>query len=354
MRFEASEHGEGSRDLWGAARRRFFVILAIATSVLLIVLFIAPWVGPTRISVSEALTNWESLDATIFFRTRLPRTLLACITGGVLAMAGVVFQAILRNPLASPFTLGVSGGASLGAVSAVALGWEFSIAGVSLLPAASFAGAAAVIFLVYGLSRFQRGLSTLALLLAGVVLNYVCAALILLIYYFTDFTKSFLMMRWMMGSLEVYDYAVFPSLAPFVVLGVVLSLIEGPHLNALSAGEQWAASKGVEVQRLITRQYFAVSLAAGSVIAFSGPIGFVGLIVPHTLRIVIGADHRILLPASFLVGGAFLVICDTMARTIVAPTELPVGVLTSALGGPFFLWLLLRSHGVRSLRGFTD
>jgi iron complex transport system permease protein len=323
-------------------RHRFLAMVGGAFLLCALAVSIAPLIGPVPVSPRIAWGDTSSLDYEILVRARLPRTLFAALVGGVLAAAGVVFQAILRNPLASPFTLGVSGGGSLGAVVAIALGWEITFRGFSFLPLASFAGAFAIMLVVYALSRTRHQFSPLTLLLAGVVLNYICAALILLVHYFSNFAQSFLMLRWMMGGLDVYDYSVFLSLAPFILVGVPILLHQSRYLNALSAGEDWAAARGVNVRRLITTEYFAASMITGSVVAFSGPIGFVGLIVPHVLRLGLGADHRVLLPASLFVGGAFLVVCDTISRTVLAPTEIPVGILTSILGGPFFLWLLLR------------
>ncbi len=303
---------------------------------------VSPLIGPVPVNLWTALSDPASLDHQVLLRARLPRILFAAVTGGALSVSGVVFQAILRNPLASPFTLGISGGGSLGAVVAIVLGWDLSVGGLSLLPLSSFAGSLAIVLVVYGLSRTRRHLSPMTLLLSGVVLNYLCAAAILLIHYFSNFTKAFLMMRWMMGGLDVYEYSKLLSLTPFFLLGLPVLMAQSRYLNVLSTGEEWAATRGVNVNRLITTLYFCASLLTGSVVAFAGPIGFVGLVVPHLLRLTVGADHRLLLPVSFLFGGAFLIVCDTIARTVLAPTEIPVGIFTSLLGGPFFLWLLLR------------
>jgi iron complex transport system permease protein len=194
---------------------------------------------------------------------------------------------------------------------------------------------------VYALSVSQRRFSPVTLLLSGVILNFVCSAAILLVQYFSDFTQSFLILRWMMGGLDVYDYGVFLSVGPFVLVGGTLLVYLSRYLNVLSAGDEWATSRGLDVRRLISLEYVGASLITGSVVAYCGPIGFVGLIVPHALRLVVGADHRVLLPTALFVGAAFLVACDTIARTVLAPIELPVGVITAILGGPFFLWLLL-------------
>lgn len=322
-------------------RRRFATLVAAAALVWLATTAIAPLIGSTDIDLWRAVTDRGSLDAQILFRARLPRVLFAATVGAVLAVSGVVFQAILRNPLADPFTLGVSGGASLGAVLAIRLGWETQVLGVSLLPVASFLGAFAVTAVVYALSLSHRRFSPITLLLSGVIVNFVCSAAILLVHYFADFTQSFQMLRWMMGGLDIYDYGVFLSIGPFVVGGGALLLYLSRYLNVLSAGDEWATSRGLDVRRLISLQYLGASLVTGSVVAYCGPIGFVGLIVPHALRLVVGADHRLLMPLALFAGAAFLIACDTVARTVLAPTELPVGVITAILGGPFFLWLLL-------------
>ena len=323
-------------------RSRFFLLLSGSGFLFFLAILIAPLVGPTTLDLRRAISSPESLDFEILLRARLPRVLFAAIVGGALSVSGVVFQAVLRNPLASPFTLGVSGGASLGAVLAILLGWEISFYGFAFLPLASFVGSIVVVSLVYTLSSTHRHVSPFTLLLSGVVLNYLCAALIMLIHYFSNFTKSFMMVRWMMGGIDVYDDSVIVSLMPFLVVGLPILLYLSRYLNVLSAGEDWASSRGVNVNRVITLQYFGASLITGSVIAYSGPIGFVGLIVPHILRLILGADHRVLVPTSFFVGGAFLIVCDTVARTVLSPAEIPVGILTSVLGGPFFLWLLIK------------
>lgn len=322
-------------------RARFATLVVAAGLGWLLVVTVAPLIGSTNINVWSAIADPAGLDAQILLHARLPRVLFGAVVGAALAASGVVFQAILRNPLASPFTLGISGGASLGAVLAIRLGWETRVFGLSLLPLASFLGASAVAAVVYGLSASQRRFSPVTLLLSGVILNFVCSAGILLVHYFADFTQSFLMLRWTMGGLDVFEYGALVSVSPFVLVGGALMLYMSRYLNALSAGDEWAASRGLDVNRLISLEYLAASLVTGSVIAYSGPIGFVGLIVPHALRLMIGADHRLLLPLSMFTGAAFLVACDTVARTVLAPTELPVGIITAALGGPFFLWLLL-------------
>jgi iron complex transport system permease protein len=321
-------------------RRRYVAVLGGMTALFVAVSILAPLIGPAAISFTQALSDHESTDFNILLRVRVPRVLMAGLVGGALALSGVTFQAILRNPLASPFTLGVSGGAALGAVLAILFAGGGASAGL-WIPLAAFAGALAVVFTVHTLAGARRHPSPVTLLLAGVVLNFVCASLIQLVHYYADLTQSFLMVRWMMGSLDVFEYRTLAYVAPVVIAILFVLAYHARALNALSAGPDWARSRGVDVKRLVTLNYFAASLLTGAVVAHSGPIGFVGLIVPHVVRLVLGADHRLLVPCSFLGGGAFLVVCDTFARTALSPVEVPVGIITAVLGGPFFLWLLL-------------
>jgi iron complex transport system permease protein len=254
--------------------------------------------------------------------------LLALLAGGALGVAGVLFQAMLRDALATPYTLGVSGGASLGAVAAICLGWRE----VGHLPAiwlASFAGAALVLFLVMGVATEGRRMSSFTLLLAGVSINTICLAAILFLQYIASFGQTFAIVRWLMGGIDAVDYSTLAWFAAAVLPAVGLIFLRARDWNLMAVGEDWAAARGVAVSRLMLSGY-----------VLGGPIGFVGLIVPHALRLKLGADHRLLLPCSFFTGAAFLAICDTVARTVLAPTEIPVGVVTALLGGPFFIWLL--------------
>lgn len=310
----------------------------------LVVLLVTPWVGAVDVSFDRVVAGVNP-DFDIFLRARLPRILFGALVGGALAVAGVLFQAILRNSLATPFTLGISSGSSFGALMAIFLGLEVTILGVPFISIAAFLGAFLTIFLVFFIARSGDGLPTFTLLLAGVTLNFIFGALILFVHYAADFTQSYMMVRWMMGTLADADLRIVQWTAPFVLGAVAAVMWLSPQLNPLSAGEDWAATRGVNVERLKNASYFTGSVLTGSVTAFSGPIGFVGLIIPHTVRLLAGPDHRILVPASFFLGAGFLVLCDTAARTLFAPTEIPVGVITALLGGPFFIFLLKRKRG---------
>ncbi len=308
---------------------------------------ICPLIGPTSLNLGQALRGFSSLgtDTQVLFSLRIPRVALALLTGAALAVAGAAFQAILRNSLADPFTLGVAGGSSLGAVTFLlfipaAAGQTF------FLPVAAFLGALVSVGLVWGLARFHPseggGFHPTTLLLAGITVNYFFNALILLAFYIVDFSRSASMMRWILGGLDSADTSIlaaafWPSLVAFIVL-----LCVAPSLGLLTAGEDVARSKGVSVGITLQTAFLAASLLTSSVTAFTGPIGFVGLMIPHVLRRFLGNDLRWLLPGSALLGGVFLACADTAARTVFAPSELPVGALTALLGGPFFLILLLR------------
>jgi iron complex transport system permease protein len=309
----------------------------------------APLIGTTDVSLWRALDRTvpyaENVDAQVFFVARLPRTLAGALVGASLAAAGVVLQALLRNPLASPFTLGVSAGAALGAMLAVTLGASFQALGVSTVPLASFAGSLGAVAVVYTLATVRRrGLSTDVLLLAGVTLNAFFSALILFVQYFADSTQTFRTVRWLMGDLDVAGYGALLAALPLVALALLAFAWLPRGLNLLSLGPESAAARGIDVHRTQRLAFLSASVATGAAVSLGGPIGFVGIVVPHLVRLVVGADHRVALPASALFGAAFLVACDVIARTALAPMELPVGVVTSLIGGPFFLWLLVRQR----------
>jgi iron complex transport system permease protein len=304
----------------------------LSAAALIVVAIAAPLVGSTHIDLAKAFAG-ISPDHEIFFYARLPRVILAMLGGAGLAATGVLFQCMLRDPLAEPYTLGVSSGASVGAVIAICFG----------LPAtglASLAGAALVLLVVLGMSLEGRRLSSFTLLLTGVTMNSIAFAVILFLHNLASFSQSFAISRWLMGGLDAVPYRTLAWLAIVVIPMCVIVILRAPQWNLLAIGDEWAASRGVSTTSLTTFGYIAGSILTGLVTALTGPIGFVGLIVPHALRLKLGADHRVLLPCAVLLGAAFLALCDTLSRTLIAPTEIPVGVLTALCGGPFFLWLL--------------
>lgn len=293
--------------------------------------------------------NTSDIESSIFWSLRLPRVLTAFLAGASLAISGMVFQAIFRNPLATESTLGVASGASFGAALQVRLGLTFSIVGITASSVFAFVGAIASMMLVYGLSRLRKGFSTSAMLLAGVAISYFFSSLILMVQSTADFNSSFKLLRWLMGGLTGVGYAGLASLIPLVVVGAAIIVYFSNELNLLSTGDDIAASRGVEVVRVRRALFFATSLTVGGVVSICGPIGFVGMIAPHVARLLIGHDHRYLTPSTALLGGIFLTLSDTVARLITAPAEMPVGAITALVGGPFFIWLLIGSLGKRSV-----
>lgn len=329
--------------------RKFSVGISLFFLIFLATLIIAPLIGPTTIDLGKALSGGigatDNVDSNILFLARLPRILLGAITGAALSVTGAVFQALLRNDLAAPFTLGVSSGASFGAVVAISLGLNFSILGISTLSIAAFAGALGTMYLVFGLVKTRHGdFPTSVLLLAGVTASFFFASMVMFIHYMSDFTQSFHIVRWLMGGLDITDYRTVWSIGPFVILGIGGLIYVSRDLNLISAGVQSAMSRGVDVVRTQKIGFILASLITGTVVAISGPIGFVGLIVPHMVRLIIGPDLRLLIPCSMFFGASFLILCDTVGRTLIAPAEIPVGVITAMLGGPFFVWLLKRQQ----------
>jgi iron complex transport system permease protein len=299
----------------------------------------APLVGSQPVSLEDVLRG-EPTAAAIFWQLRLPRVLLALLAGAGLAVSGLAFQTLFRNELAEPYTLGIATGAALGAVLSLRLEEAGLLLGMPLVSLASFVGAIGATALVVGLAWRRQG-STATLLLAGIAVSLSCSALILFLQYLSDSTQTFRMVRWMMGGLSVVGYGEVLWIAPWVLGGVAVLLALRWDLNLLLLGEELAASRGVDLVRLRLRVLGISALMIGALVAVAGPIGFVGLMVPHMLRRWVGHDHLYLAPACLLGGGAFLAACDVAARTVMAPAELPVGVLTALLGGPFFLWLLV-------------
>jgi iron complex transport system permease protein len=312
-----------------SVRRRVTLAVAVCGTALAGAIITAPLIGSTSISLQRAL-DWsipfaENADAQIFFIARLPRTLAGAMVGATLAAAGAVFQALLRNPLATPYTLGIDAGASLGAMLAITFGPTVLLLGVPISPVASY-----------------QGLSTHVLLLAGVTLNAFFSALILFVQYFADFADTFRMLRWLMGDLDVSSYQPLVTALPLVAIAFTAFAWLARPLNLLSLGVDAAESRGLDAVRAQRLAFLSGSLATGAAVSIAGPIGFVGIIVPHLVRLIVGADHRVVLPAAALFGGAFLIACDALARTVMAPLELPVGVITAMIGGPFFLWILVK------------
>lgn len=325
--------------------------LGLSALLALGVLGISPFLGMHPIPM-EAVFNLApggGMGAEIFWSLRVPRVLVAFLAGAGLAVSGMTFQALFRNPLATPFTLGVASGAALGAALYIRLGLSFTVFNISGLSLTAFAGALGSILLVYGLAQARQGFSIASMLLAGVAISFFFSSMILFLQYLSDFTQSFHILRWLMGSLSVTGIKAVFEILPWVLGSAVITFSLSRELNLLATGELIAASRGVNIKQIRRLLFFVTSLAVGSIVAICGPIGFVGMMVPHICRLLAGADHRFLTPITFLFGGSFLTLCDTLARNLIAPAEIPVGIITALLGGPFFVWLLLRQTPEKGL-----
>jgi len=333
------------------SRPRLFSILGLLTGLLAITVLLTLFFGnvPVRLGFKELASEFSALvrseplsrDGIILLRVRLPRALLAVLVGGGLSLSGASFQALIRNPLADPYILGVSGGAAFAAIVGMIVSSSFSFAPV---PVFAFGGALASIFLVLAVARTRGKLPVITLLLAGVVVNAFFSALVMFLLTVISGRHLPSAIYWMMGQVSSKSYSTLGLVALYYMPGVLVLLGLARDFNLISLGEESAEQLGVNIERSKLLAFVAASLITAVAVSVSGLIGFVGLMVPHIIRLVFGPDHRLLLPASFLCGGIFLALCDLLARSLIAPAELPVGVITAVLGGPFFIWLLRRSR----------
>ena len=317
-----------------------FVVLSIGALMLL------PFVGAPPVGFDVLLNPaGAGRAAVVYWHIRLPRCIMAFLAGAGLSAAGMVFQCLFQNALASPFTLGVTGGASFAAALYVKVGLAFNLFAVTGLSLAAFVGALVAMILVLGLSKSVKGEGPAHVLLAGLAVNFSFTGAISFVQYLSDYSGSFRIIRWLMGGLEVAGFESVVHLLPPVLIGIAATIYFMRELNLITTGEEVAMSRGVNVAGVKQILFVTTSLMVGGVVSFCGPIGFVGIMAPHIARLFVGSDHRYLIPASILFGGLFLTLSDTVARLVISPAELPVGVMTSLFGGPFFLWLLIRNRG---------
>ncbi|MCZ8547672.1 iron ABC transporter permease [Mesorhizobium qingshengii] len=293
-------------------------------------------------------------DSLIVYDIRLPRVILGMLVGAALAVSGAVMQGLFRNPLADPGLVGVSAGSSLGAVAVIVLGGTMlapltAPLGTLALPLAAFCGGLATTLVLYQVATRQGRTSVATMLLAGIALAALAMALTGILIFMADDRQLRDLTFWQLGSLGGATWAKIASVGPVIMLALVAMPFLARGLNALALGEATAGHLGIPVQRLKYTAIIGVSAAVGASVAVSGGIGFVGIVVPHLLRLAIGPDNRYLLPASALLGASLLLVADAVARTIVAPAELPIGIVTAISGAPFFLWILLRKRGVVDL-----
>lgn len=340
------------------ARRKYYQIrFGIGILLLAVLIVIALNCGVARISVGQSLlviasripglNHWVSLQdidraaMTILLYLRLPRILLAAVAGAGLAVAGVAFQGIFKNPMAEPYVLGISSGTALGAALAMALGLEANFMGFGLITFSAFAAGILTALTVYGIARIGSKTPTVTLLLSGIAVNFFLTATISLIMTFKREQIERIVM-WTMGSVATANWTEVMMVTPLVLLTIGVLSIYSRDLNLVLLGDETAQCLGVEVEK-VKRVILGVStLLVAAIVSVSGIIGFVGLIVPHMVRILCGPDHRAVIPFAALGGAALLIICDTLARTLVPPSEIPVGIITSLFGVPFFLYLLVK------------
>ncbi len=299
-----------------------------------------------KIAIFDFPTTWRAVDETIIFQIRLPRVIGSTLIGAALATAGVLFQGLLRNPMADPYIIGTSAGAALGASIAMIIPVNLTLFGFGLVPLFAFIGALLTVILVYNLARVGGKTPIVSMLLAGFVVSGLLAAAIAFLMSISDRLSLNLhsVYSFLMGHISVSNWTQIAIIAPLVICGIILARFFALHLNAFSLGEEEAAYLGIEVERDKIFILAIGSLLTAAAVSISGLVGFVGLVIPHAVRLTLGPDHRVLLPVSALAGAAFLVIADLLARTLMAPVEIPVGVITALIGAPFFLYLLRRSR----------
>ncbi len=340
-------------------RNKLILVLSLLGVSLIASLFLANAFGAVSISLPDILrmalnkvavfdfpSTWRAAEETIIFQIRLPRVIGGALVGMALATAGVLFQGLLRNPMADPYIIGTSAGAALGATIAMLLPINLAFLGFGLVPVAAFCGALATVFLVYNLARVGGKTPIISMLLAGVVVSSLMAAIMALLISLSDRLQLNLhsVYSFLLGHISVTGWEQIAVITPLVIGGIIVARFFAFHLNALSLGEEGAAYLGVEVERDKILILALGSLLTAAAVSISGLVGFVGLVVPHAVRLSFGPDHRFLLPASALGGGAFVIIADLLARTLMAPIEIPVGIITAIIGAPFFLYLLRRTR----------
>jgi iron complex transport system permease protein len=322
------------------------LVLALLASLMAGSVFISPaelWqVIAGRISGVPAAIDPTGVIATIFFKLRLPRAILLLLVGAALAGSGTAYQGLFRNPLADPFLIGVASGAGLGAVTAMTIHWPQTSLGMIAVPIGAFTGALIAVLIVTQLARVGNAVPTTNLILAGVAVSSFASAItsLLMINTTGELRRALV---WLLGGSALSGWSPVIGVLPYILIGCALLLVLGHPLNVMQFGDEQAQQLGIPVKRVRWLAILTATLTTAAAVAFIGVIGFVGLVVPHILRLLWGGDYRRLLPLSMIGGGVLLLLTDTAARTLIAPQEIPVGIITALLGAPFFLWVLRRS-----------
>ncbi|MHC4636922.1 MAG: FecCD family ABC transporter permease [Planctomycetota bacterium] len=327
--------------------KKLLIRIIAALLILILVMMLCSLVGTESISLKKVFgptteNSQTNSDYLIFTKVRLPRVILAAICGAALACAGVIFQALLRNPLADPYILGISSGAGLGAILAFICGSGWAIWGMTPVAVFAFAGALGTVWLVWFIGRWTGRTYVAGLLLAGVVISAFFSAMIMFLTSISKSKEVYATIFWLMGNITEEEYRILWAGGGFVMIGIIVLYFISPQLNAISFGSEEAQSIGINITVIQTISFSIAAAITAVAVSLTGLIGFVGLIVPHMVRLVFGPDHRQLLPLSAIAGAIFLVAADSLARIIVAPAQLPVGVVTAMAGAPLFLVLLVR------------
>lgn len=320
----------------------YVLLLLVALSVVIILSLSIGEIPIPYKKIPQILADKESMEYGVLFYIRIPRTLLGFAIGGSLSLAGAILQGIYRNPLVEPYTLGISGGASLGVTFAIVAGLH--LLNILLLPLAGFIGAFTTIFLVYTLSLKKGALSVNRMLLIGVMISFISSSLMMFLMSITATENIHGIVFWIMGSLNESNTAMIGAMVVLSIVCLLISYLFVMPLNALRLGEEKARHLGINSNATIRILFVITSVLTGACIAVGGVIGFVGLVIPHIVRLFVGSDYRIMLVSSFLSGSIFLILCDIIARTIISPNELPIGVITGIVGGVVFIILLSRSQ----------
>ncbi len=328
---------------WLGSKRRSFLFVGLLAAVLVLAVLVCGFFGAVKIPARDIIS--QSAGRTIF-NLRLQRIMLAALAGGILSVAGVIFQAVLRNPLADPYILGVSSGGGLGVVTMMVLETFFLRFEAITLPLSAFLGSILSILLVHRLARVEGRLPAQNLLLSGVIVGIIFTNILVFVVWFFEDRMTRGVIWWLLGNLDVIEPRLLASISLIGISGTGLAFLFSREMNIMSLGEEEAVSLGIEVEKTKRLLLYAASLITAAAVSVCGIIGFVGLIVPHALRLIFGNEHRLLIPGSFLAGAAFLVISDTFARTVILPAEIPIGVITALIGGPVFIFLLQRKKKV--------
>lgn len=298
-----------------------------------------------RILIDKATgQHFHDVGNTILFQIRLPRILLAAIVGGSLAAAGGVFQAILKNPLADPYILGISSGAALGVVISLFIHINIQIFGFTSTTALAFIGALSTLYIIYKISSIGDKVPPHTILLSGVMVNAILFAAILFLTSVVNSNQLYSIFFWLLGYLSAPDYTALLIMSIFTFTGFAILFHQSKALNILTLGDEAAQTLGIDVESVKRRLFVGGALLVAASVSLCGPIGFIGIMVPHAVRLLVGYDYRFMLPVSFIGGGIFLMLADTAARSLISPAEIPVGIITSLTGGPFFLYLLRRKR----------